>query len=170
MSARTRKAFTGGKPIRRKAPVQASAVGPWVWLALLGAGAWALLRSGKASAATATPGSPSLNPGQLLTQLSSASPWPIQAGTQNIPELPGSMAVSQPLVAGAASFWDSLIAGPQIPAGWINFPSGSQAAATLFQTRYDTYGSPYVQWAGLTYILVGPNASGNYTATRVMTE
>lgn len=167
MSARTRKAFSRAKPVHRAAPAS-QGVSSWVWLGLLGAGAWALLRSGKASAATpsgalSAPASPP-NPGSVLQSM-----LPIQAGTQNIPELPGSMAVSQPLVSGSTSFWDTLLAGPSIPAGWINFPSGSQAAATLFQTRYDVYGSAYVQWAGLSYILVGPDASGNYSATQVMT-
>jgi hypothetical protein len=164
MSARTRKALTGYPRTRRKTPASGG-VSPWVWLGLLGAGAWALLRSGKANAATpAGLLSAPANPGAVLQSM-----LPIQAGTQNSPELPGERAVSQPLVAGSASFWDTLLAGPSIPAGWINFPSGSQAAATLFQTRYDVYGSPYVQWAGLSYILTGPDASGNYTATQVMT-
>jgi hypothetical protein len=159
--------LSGKKRTRRKPPIK-SGVSAWVWLSLLGAGAYALLRSGKAAAATPgtlAQGGP-VNPGNLLT---SYSQLPIQAGTVNIPELPGNLAVSQPLVAGAASFWDTLLAGPAIPAGWINFPSGSQAAATFFQVRYDTYGSPYVQWAGVSYILTGPDSSGNYTATQVMT-
>lgn len=165
MSARTRKAFARAKPVRRGAP---AAKGPsWLWLLLLGGGAYALLKSNKASAATtpavSAPAGP-VNPGLLLNSL-----LPIQAGTVNIPELPGSFAVSAPEVSGSASFWDTLLSGPSLPAGYVNFPSGSQAAATLFQTHYDTYGSAYVQWGGLTYILTGPDSSGNYTATRVMT-
>ncbi len=142
---------------------------PWVWLGLLGLGGFALFKSQSASAATpagAAQGPP--NPGSLLTSLLPS--LPIQAGTQNIPELPGTLAVTAPLVSGSTSFWDTLTVGSSMPAGYINFPSGSQAAATLFQTRYDSYGSPYVQWAGLTYILTGPDVSGNYTATQVMTS
>ena len=164
MSARTRTAFTGG-PRAGRPIARAKGASPWVWLALVGAGAYALLRSKSAAASTPTLAAPAgpPNPGAVLTSLR-----PIQAGTQNIPELPSTLAVTQSQVSGAASFWDTLLQGPAFDSGWINFPSGSQSAATLFQTRYDTYGSPYVQWAGLTYILTGPDSSGNYTATRVM--
>ncbi len=93
--------------------------------------------------------------------------YPIQAGTQNIPELPGAGAPSAGDVSNAASFWNSLGGGGSLSSGYINFPSGSQAAASLFQVRSDAYGSPYVQWAGRVYILTGPDSMGNYTATQI---
>lgn len=92
---------------------------------------------------------------------------PIQAGTQNIPELPGVMAPTAGAITGANNFWNSLGGGGSLSSGWINFPSGSQSAAALFQIRYDVYGSPYIQWAGQVYILTGPDSMGNYTATQI---
>lgn len=93
--------------------------------------------------------------------------YPIQAGTQNIPELPGSMATTAGAITNAASFWNSLGSGDALASGYINFPSGSQAAAALFPVRTDVYGSPYIQWAGQVYILMGPDSMGNYTATQI---
>lgn len=167
MSARTRKALSP-KPRATRTPVSGG-MSPLIWLGLLGLGGFALFKSQSAAAqGTATqPAVPvGANPGGLLSSLQ----LPIQAGTLNIPELPATMAVTAPQVSGAVSFWDTLNVGSSMSSGYINFPSGSQAAATLFQTRYDQYGSPYVQWAGLTYILTGPDVSGNYTATQVMTS
>lgn len=82
--------------------------------------------------------------------------------------LPGAMAPTATEFTDAASFWTTLGAGDPLSSGYVNFPSGSQAAAAAFQTRYDPYGSAYVQWAGSVYILIGPDSMGNYTATRVM--
>lgn len=92
---------------------------------------------------------------------------PIQAGTRILPELPGSMAPTATSIGSAADYWSRMAPVQGYSSGYINFPSGSQAAAALFPVRADVYGSPYVQWAGNLYILVGPDASGNYTATQV---
>lgn len=132
---------------------------PW----LIGAGALAgyflLSRKASASEATTPNGAAMLMP---------STGFPIQAGTQNIPELPGSMAPTATQFTDAASFWTTLGTGDALSSGYVNFPSGSQAAAAAFQTRYDPYGSAYVQWAGRVYILTGPDSMGNYTATAVM--
>lgn len=164
MSAKTRRALS---PKKRAGRSPASAgMSPWVWLGLLGVGGYALFKSTSASAATpgnAAPQGPQ-NPGNLLASL-----LPIQAGTQNIPELPGVMAATAPQVSTAAGYWATLAPAQGFDTGYINFPSGSQAAAALFPVRVDVYGSPYVQWAGLLFILTGPDSSGNYTATQVMT-
>lgn len=168
MSARTRKALSPAKRVKRSPPATGNSM--MLWLGLLGLGGFALFKSRSAAAQSPAGGSPA---GGILsapiTTVGPVSLLPIQAGTQNIPELPGSMAVTAPTVQGALSFWDTLNPGGSMSSGYINFPSGSQVAATLFQTRYDGYGSPYVQWAGLTYILTGPDVSGNYSATQVMT-
>jgi hypothetical protein len=162
MSARTRKAFSPAKRVKRTAV--SGGISPLVWLGLLGLGGLALFKSRTASAATF----PSL-PGSAPAQPAGAIGLPIQAGTQNIPELPGEKAPTASQVQSAGPFWDTLTPGTGPSSGYINFPSGTQAAAALFQVRNDGYGSPYVQWAGLTWILTGPDASGNYTATQVMT-
>lgn len=146
----------------------------WKWPLLLGGGALVLffVNSKTASAATLPQGlpgpSPAPTPSPMPAVVPSGVDYPIQAGTQNIPELPGSGAITSMQVTDANSFWNSLSPGASMSSGYINFPSGSQAAATLFPTRYDSYGSPYVQWAGAAYILIGPDSSGNYTATQVM--
>jgi hypothetical protein len=131
----------------------------------LGIGGFALFKSRSASAAVpALPGGAAAQP--LLT--SGAIGLPIQAGTQNIPELPGSMAPTANDVTTAASYWANMAPAQELTSGYINFPSGSQSAAALFPVRVDVYGSPYVQWAGNLYILTGPDSSGNYSATQVM--
>lgn len=79
-------------------------------------------------------------------------------------------AVTASQVAQAQSFWSTL--SPVIPpsSGYIVFPSGSQAAATLFgggNTAMDGNGNLYVQWAGQVYQLGAQDSAGNYPATRV---
>ncbi len=162
MSARTRKALS---PVRRvkRTPVSSGSLlsNPLLWVAALGIGGFALFKSQSASA-QGSPLSTPLLPGNAPAQ-------PVQAGTQNIPELPGSMAVTSPQVSSAASYWATLAPVQGFDSGYINFPSGSQAAAALFPVRADVYGSPYVQWAGVLFILTGPDSSGNYTATQIQT-
>lgn len=133
---------------------------PWLIGAGVIGGYFLLTRKASASEATTPNGAALLMPpsGRL----------PIQTGTYNIPELPGAMAPTATEFTDAASFWTTLGAGDPLSSGYVNFPSGSQAAAAAFQTRYDPYGSAYVQWAGSVYILIGPDSMGNYTATRVM--
>jgi len=72
-----------------------------------------------------------------------------------------------PQIGSAADYWARMAPAQGFDSGYVNFPSGSQAAAALFPVRVDVYGSPYVQWAGQLYILTGPDASGNYNATQV---
>lgn len=136
----------------------------WKWPLWLGGASAVLLMINARSAAAAEshPGSAGSAGGSAPGLL------PRQAGTQNIPELPGATAPTATQISSAQDFWDTLTAGAAPASGYINFPSGSQAAAALFDVRYDGYGSPYVQWAGQAYILTGPDASGNLTATRVM--
>lgn len=129
---------------------------------IVGLMAWMLLRN-KASAAESSTIMPN---GGLLT--SGAIGLPIQQGTQNIPELPGSMAPTSSSIGTAAQYWANMAPLQGFSSGYINFPSGSQAAAALFPVRADVYGSPYVQWAGNLYILLGPDSSGNYNATQIM--
>lgn len=165
MSARTRKALTERRARPRATPDEMN-YGKWALiLGVLGAGF--LMVSRKASASengnlpnnTAGPTSP------LLT--SGAVGLPIQAGTQNIPELPATMAPTGAEIGASGSFWDSLtaVAGPG--AGYINFPSGAQAAAALFPMRMDSGGNYYVQWAGLVYLLGSQDGSGNWPAQAV---
>lgn len=144
-------------------------VARWKWPLLLGGGAAVWLLASK-TASAGTPwgqGNASAAPAGTATPPANPGTYPIQAGTQSIPELPGSMAPTATQITDAASFWNSLGSGPGLSSGYINFPSGSQAAAAAFQVRYDAYGSPYVQWAGVAFILTGPDSMGNYTATQI---
>lgn len=136
----------------------------WGWL-LGGGGLLAYLFYSRRASASTPVGPVSHLPPQ--GSVSQTVPLPIQAGTQNIPELPGSGAVTAPQVAASGSFWDSLTPVQSIDSGYINFPTGSQAAATLFQTRMDDQGNYYVQWAGLTYLLGSQDSSGNWPAVPV---
>jgi hypothetical protein len=85
--------------------------------------------------------------------------------------LPGASAPTAAQLAAAGNFWSTL--APMIPpgAGYINFPGGSQAAASTF--RYGTFavdsaGNQFVQWAGQVYQLpLSPDINGNWPATLV---
>lgn len=102
-----------------------------------------------------TPSMPSL-PGINLSPIDVSSA---------LPELPGSIAVTAAQAAQGTSLWDGLSSAPTLVSGWVNFPSGSQAAASLFEVRADAAGNNYVEWSGQVYQLSGPDDSGNYTAT-----
>lgn len=165
MSARSRKTFTGTRTKGRTARPQGV---NWMWLAVLGIGGFVLYR--KASAAPAggilpiAPAQPAQPP---LTTVGPVSLLPIQAGTQNIPELPSSMAPTAPEIGSSASLWDNLTPVQGLSSGYINFPSGAQSAAALFPTRMDQNGQYYVQWAGLVYVLGSQDGSGNWPAQAV---
>lgn len=134
----------------------------WRWPLILGGSAaiLALINARTASGATA-----GANPRMPL--LPGPAGLPMQSGTQTIPELPGAEAPTATQINTAAGFWNTLTPGDSLTSGYLNFPSGAQSAAALFPIRYDGYGSPYTQWAGKVFILTGPDASGNYTATQI---
>jgi hypothetical protein len=128
----------------------------------VGAAAPGVTPASVAAVTGGTLGLPSINP---IALPSYSVNLPIQAGTQNIPELPAGSAVNAGQVAASNSFWNSLQPVGSLSSGYINFPSGAQAAATLFDTRMDgTNGNFYVQWAGQTYLVGDPDSSGNYPA------
>lgn len=80
-------------------------------------------------------------------------------------------AVTAAQVASANTFWTGLMPVNPPPGGYITFPSGSQAAAALFtggNTRMDSSGNLYVQWAGQVYQLpLYADSSGNWPARLV---
>jgi hypothetical protein len=153
-------------------------------LALYGVGAWLLYSLFKNTASAATPagGTPAGGtPGAAFD----TSGWdaiaaagglaPSPAGSvltmPALQPLPGSMAPTQPQIAGAVSFWDTLAPATPPMSGYIQFPSGSQAAAALFgygNTAMDNSGNFYVQWAGGVYRLANtPDRSGNWASVQV---
>jgi hypothetical protein len=139
---------------------------------LLIAGAVYLMRKAAAQGTSSTPALTSSSSGSLpaqgpLTTVGPVSLLPIQAGTQNIPELPATMAPTAPEIGSSASLWNNLSPAPGLTSGYINFPSGAQAAAALFPTRMDANGQYYVQWGGLVYVLGVQDGSGNWPAQAV---
>lgn len=86
---------------------------------------------------------------------------------RSLPELPGSMAQTAGQIQNAATLWSQLSPVQPLDSGYINFPSGSQAAAATFasgNTRMDAQGNYYVQWGGLTYQLGSQDGAGNWPA------
>ena len=128
-------------------------------IAAAGAAAWAL--SKRASAATAAAGGAGSAPGSAADNTS--SPPDVTAAYDNA----GVLAPSAPVIELSGSFWDSLAPSNPLPSGYVDFPSGSQAAAALLTTRVDALGNAYVQWAGQTYELGAQDDAGNYPATLV---
>lgn len=82
-------------------------------------------------------------------------------------ELPGSGATTASQVGRSATLWSEMSYAPAPTSGYVNFPSGAQAAAALFQVKVDPAGRQIVQWAGRNYALGPQDAMGNYPAILV---
>lgn len=69
-------------------------------------------------------------------------------------------------VSSQSSLWANLVpTSAPVSSGYVNFPSGSQAAAVLLPWRTDGAGNFYVTWAGTVYAVgLTPDQYGNYTA------
>jgi hypothetical protein len=117
-----------------------------VALLALAGGYWYLTRN-KAAAATPTTVLPS-NP--------LAPPAPVS----------GALAPTGSQISAASAVWSNLTATSGPTSGYVNFPSGSQAAAAFLPWATDGAGNYYTQWAGQIYIVgVGyTDSNGNYTA------
>jgi len=95
--------------------------------------------------------------------------YPVSGGTVNFSPpapVPGAIAPTGSQVTAAQAIWQNLTATTGPYAGFVNFPSGSQAAAAFLPWATDTAGNYYTQWAGQIY-LVGvaqPDSNGNYPA------
>lgn len=111
----------------------------------------------KASATTVT------SPGGVTT-----TTYPAGGGTVVVsaPQpVPGSIAPVGSQISAAAAIWQNLtpMTGPQ--QGYVNFPSGTQAAAALLPFAVDELGNAYTKWAGQLYIVtLTPDAQGNFSA------
>lgn len=119
--------------------------------AVLIGGAYFLL-SRKASAATPAVQVTSPTTGLTLT------PQPV----------PGALATTSGALAATNSIWSNLTATTGPGTGFVNFPTGSQAAAGLLQWATDGSGNYYTQWAGHIYLVnvAQMDSNGNYTATQ----
>lgn len=122
--------------------------------AALGLGALYFFMSRKASAATPA-GTPAVGP-------VGSSGRAISAPTLS----PGSMATTAGALTATDQIWANLTPTTGPDPGFVNFPSGSQAAAGLLQWAADPQGNYYTQWAGHIYLVPTTfDANGNYTAT-----
>lgn len=120
----------------------------WIGLGVLGLFGW-YLYSRNASAAAAT-GLPVATGGGGL-----APPAPV----------PGSAAPTTSQITAAQAIWQNLTTINSPTSGFVNFPSGSQAAAALLPFATDGAGNSYTQWAGVIYIVSStPDGQGNYSA------
>ncbi len=135
-----------------------------LWAALLlGGGALVYLMKHSAAAKAAGAAGSMLSPGGSSSSSSALAPIDVSASY----ELPGSSAPTASAISSSSSFWGTLTPTAAITSGYINFPSGSQAAAADFFPRMDSAGNYYVQWAGLVYELGFMDAQGNWPATLV---
>jgi hypothetical protein len=118
---------------------------------LIGGGYFLLSRKAQASSAPAIMPTASTGPGLQIRP-----PQPV----------PASFAPTGSQVTAAQAIWSNLTPTTGPYSGYVNFPSGSQAAATFLPWATDDSGNYYTQWAGQIYI-VGvtlPDPSGNYPA------
>ena len=129
-------------------------------IALLG-GAW-LLMSRKASAASPPSSGPPASSGFLTTGFTVPDAGAIVSAPLPVP---GSIAPTGSAVTAAQAVWSNLTPSSGPNSGWVNFSTGSQAAAALLPWATDGSGNYYTQWAGLIYLVnVLPDANGNYSA------
>lgn len=117
-----------------------------VALLALAGGYWYLTRN-KAAAAT---------PGAVLPSNPLSPPAPA----------PGVLAPTGSQITAASAVWSNLTPTTGPTSGYVNFPSGSQAAAAFLPWATDGSGNYYTQWAGQIFIVgVGStDSNGNYTA------
>lgn len=124
-----------------------SNAGMWVGAAI-GLGVLYFVMSRKATAAT---------PSGLPVQSAGGVAPPILS--------PGSSATTAGALSATNAIWQNLTATTGPYAGYVNFPSGSQAAAGLLQWATDGSGNYYTEWAGHIYLVpLLADSSGNYTA------
>lgn len=138
-------------------------------IAGLGIGGWLLYRKIKSMAAqdmanAARAGSLNASVPGVSFAPSSLQPGILQSTLAAVP------AITADRVQAAVSFWGTLTPVVPLASGYIVFPSGSQAAASLFgggNTAMDGDGNLYVSWAGNVYQLGSKDSAGNYPALLV---
>lgn len=79
--------------------------------------------------------------------------------------VPGSAATTAGALTATNAIWANLTPTTGPYSGYVNFPTGSQAAAGLLQWATDPAGNYYTQWAGHIYAVnvAQPDANGNYS-------
>jgi len=84
--------------------------------------------------------------------------------------VPGAMAPTATTTSVSAAIWQNLTPSAGPTSGYVNFPTGSQAAALFLPWAGDSAGNAYTMWAGQIYIVdMNADADGNYPAKRLGT-
>lgn len=117
----------------------------------------------------------------LLSRKASATALPTASSTANLPPVtpitlptftisppapvPGNIAPTGSAITATTAVWQNLTPATGPNTGYVNFSTGSQAAAALLPWATDGQGNYYTQWAGLIYLVnVVPDSNGNYAA------
>lgn len=107
----------------------------------------------------------------VMSRKASAATGSMSVGvTPGTPALsPGSQATTAGALSATNAIWQNLTQTTGPYSGYVNFPTGSQAAAGLLQWATDGQGNYYTQWAGHIYLVpLLTDASGNYTAGQLI--
>jgi hypothetical protein len=109
----------------------------------------------------------------VMSRKASAAPAIAPAGTggpvSSPAWSPGSMATTAGALSATNAIWANLTPTTGPYAGFVNFPTGSQAPAGLLQWAADGSGNYYVQWAGHIYLVpLLTDSQGNYTAGQLI--
>lgn len=104
----------------------------------------------------------------LSSRKASATPPPGAAGGPSL--LPGSMATTSGALSATNAIWQNLTPTTGPDTGFVNFPSGSQAAAGLLQWATDGQGNYYTEWAGHIYLIdvAQRDGQGNYNVIQAI--
>jgi len=107
----------------------------------------------------------------LMSQKASAAPAtaviPAAGGGVSPPQpVPGNIAPTGSTLSATNAIWANLTSTTGPNTGYVNFPTGSQAAAAFLPWATDSAGNYYTQWAGQIFIVgvAQPDSNGNYTA------
>jgi hypothetical protein len=99
-------------------------------------------------------------------QAQTGQPVTLAPGLQISPPqpVPASFAPTGSQVTATQAIWANLTPTTGPYSGYVNFPSGSQAAAVFLPWATDDSGNYYTQWAGQIYIVgvTQPDMMGNY--------
>lgn len=93
----------------------------------------------------------------------SAGPPAVSPGSPS--RVPGAIAPTGSQTNVTQAIWSNLTPMQGPSSGYVNFPSGSQAASALQQWATDDSGNWYTQWSGQIYLVDWvPDPDGNYDA------
>lgn len=170
MKSYKRRALSAYRRVRRSVP-RGRGTG-FAVLAVLGVGLYYLIKKGASAAQlpAVTTVTPSVSP--ISPTLITANQGLVVPASGSWDTLTGSTAPTTAEVAASGSFWQNLtylgVGVLGYSGAYVNFPSGSQAAASLLPFAADSTGNLYTQWSGTVYVVnTVPDSNGNFNATSV---